>query len=189
VIQKTEKKKCAVVLDAVSFHKPRTASLHLCVAFTKNTSRNEWLLEKATELGVAVITPIIADRTDREKFRYDRWNSILISALLQSQQYYLPGLHEPTQLKQIAETYATLPQKIIGHCIEGFERAALSEMLKPSKETIVLIGPEGDFSKEEVNLCLEKGFEGVSMGSQRLRTETAAMAVCAYFNLINNENI
>ena len=189
IINKIEKKKCAVVLESVAFHKPRNVSLQLAVAFTKNTSRNEWLLEKATELGVGSIVPILAERTELEKFRFDRWNNILVSALLQSQQYYLPRLHEPMQLADIVKASNGTAQKLLGHCIEGLERSALSEMLKPGLETIVLIGPEGDFSKEEVNLCTENGFKGVSMGTQRLRTETAAMAVCAYFNLINHENV
>jgi 16S rRNA (uracil1498-N3)-methyltransferase len=184
-INKIEKKKCSVVLTSVNFHKPKKVSLHLAVAFTKNSSRNEWLLEKATELGVGTIIPIISERTEREKFRYDRWNNILVSAMLQSQQFYLPQLHEATALKEIVDKFPDVPQKLLGHCIEGLEKWPLSEMLKPALETIVLIGPEGDFSKEEVNSCTQKGFKGVDMGSQRLRTETAAMAVCAYFNLIN----
>jgi 16S rRNA (uracil1498-N3)-methyltransferase len=185
VISKAEKKKCSVVIEEVDFHKQRATILHLCVAFTKNNSRNEWLLEKATELGVSSITPLMAGRSERERIRYERWNSILVSALLQSQQYYLPVLHEATPVKELLIKYSNVPQKLLGHCITGYERKPLAEMLKPALETVILIGPEGDFTEEEVNLCMENGYKGVSMGMQRLRTETAAMAGCAYFSLVN----
>jgi len=185
VITKTEKRKCGIVLENIHFYEPRKCHLHLAVAFTKNSSRNEWLLEKATELGVSTIIPISAERSEKEKTRYGRWNSILVSALLQSQQYYLPMLLEMTDIKTLTGTYIGVQQKLIGHCIEQNERRPLAEMLKPGCDTILLIGPEGDFSQEEVNLCTENGFKGVSFGWQRLRTETAAMAACAYFNLVN----
>lgn len=185
VIKTAEKKKCSVVIEELDFHKQRASLLHLGVAFTKNSSRNEWLLEKATELGVSSIIPIIAGRSERERIRYERWNSILVSALLQSQQYHLPILHEAMTVKNLLGKYQEVPQKLLGHCIEGYERRPISEMLKPGMETIILIGPEGDFTEEEVNLCMAQGYQAVSMGLQRLRTETAALAACAYFSLVN----
>lgn len=187
-ILKTEKKKCFVKIDEVQFHAPRKIQLYLCVAFTKNSSRNEWLLEKATELGASSIIPIISERTEREKFRYDRWRNILIAALIQSQQYYLPKILEATSLKEILQKFKSVEQKLIGHCIEVEEKIPLSIAMKPNMNTLVFIGPEGDFTNEEVSLCIENGCVSVDMGSQRLRTETAAMAACAYFNLINYEN-
>ena len=106
-----DKKKCTVQVNQVhQFSKPNYG-LHLGVGFTKNASRNEWLLEKATELGVSSITPIIATRTEREKFRIDRWQNILISAMLQSQQYYLPQLNEATKFAQILKTHENTAQK------------------------------------------------------------------------------
>ncbi|MBS1584297.1 MAG: 16S rRNA (uracil(1498)-N(3))-methyltransferase [Bacteroidetes bacterium] len=185
-IVRADKKKCLVRLDDVTFHAAPAVALHLAIAFTKNTSRNEWLLEKAAELGVRSIIPLSATRSERERIRYDRWQNILVSALLQSQQYHLPVLNEAMTLQAITVQYENVEQKLIGHCIEEFDRRPIREMLKPGKETIVLIGPEGDFTEEEVNLCLKAHYEGISMGIQRLRTETAAMAVCAYFNLVNH---
>jgi 16S rRNA (uracil1498-N3)-methyltransferase len=184
-IVKAEKKKCSVIVEQVDFYKQKTSQLHLGVAFTKNSSRNEWLLEKASELGVSDIIPILATRSERERIRYERWNSILVSALLQSQQYYLPQLHEALPLQEILSRYKSVPQKLLGHCIDGYERKSIVEMLKPGFETLILIGPEGDFTKEEVNLCIENGLKGISMGKQRLRTETAALAACAFFSLLN----
>lgn len=186
-IASIQKKKCSVHIDDVAEYERNNAGLHLCVAFTKNTSRNEWLLEKATELGVHSITPLLTTRTEREKIRYDRWQNILVAAILQSQQCWLPQLHEAMPLQKVLEEFKDVPQKLMGHCIENISRAPLSEMLKPGCETVMLIGPEGDFTEDEVNLSMgQYGYRGVSMGTQRLRTETAAMAVCAYFNLINH---
>ena len=182
-----DKKRCSVRLSKVIQHQKPTYGLHLCVAFTKNASRNEWLLEKAAELGVQSITPIISARTEREKFRADRANNILISAMLQSQQYFLPALHSPSSMQQILEFHKETEQKFMAHCDENFERKAINNILKPKKDTVLLIGPEGDFTPEEIELFSKNDFNGVILCQQRLRTETAAMAVCAYFNLINND--
>lgn len=181
------KKRCSVLIETVNQHQKPSFGLHLCVAFTKNASRNEWLLEKATELGVQSITPIISARTEREKFRTDRAINILISAMLQSQQYFLPVLNEPSTMKQILAQHQETAQKLIAHCDNNFERTLINETLKPKKDTVLLIGPEGDFSPEEIELFRQNKFAGISLCTQRLRTETAAMAVCAYFNLLNNE--
>jgi 16S rRNA (uracil1498-N3)-methyltransferase len=186
VITETGKKKCAVRIDSVEFFEEPVTALHLSVAFTKNTGRNEWLLEKATELGVKSIIPLQTTRSEKDHIRYDRSKSILVSAMLQSQGYYLPDLHQPTALKNITEHFASVEQKLLAHCIDGKPRIPLHKALGPGKSTIVLIGPEGDFTEEEVALCGEQGFKGISMGTSRLRTETAAMAACVYFNMIND---
>lgn len=180
-----EKKKCGVAINGITLHHQRAYGLHLGIAFTKNSSRNEWLLEKATELGIKSIIPLSTTRTEREKIKHERWRSILISALLQSQQYYLPQLSEPATLKEILKQHGAVPQKFIAHCIDEHQRQPVAELLKPGVETVLLIGPEGDFTADEVTLCEEQGFAGISLGTQRLRTETAAMAACAYYNLIN----
>lgn len=181
-----EKKKCGVKVDAVTYHKPDAALLYIGVAFTKNTARNEWMLEKATELGVAAIIPLLTTRSEKEKMRYDRLGQILVSAMLQSQQAWLPALPEAMLLKDIIKNY-NKTQMLIAHCIDGQERMQFAEMLKTGVETIILIGPEGDFTAEEVHLCTEAGYKPVSLGTRRLRTETAAISACAYFNMINNE--
>ncbi len=185
-IVEAAKKKCLVQVEKVDIHQPSKPALHLAVAFTRNAARNEWLLEKATELGVATITPIQAIRSIRERSKPERWNNILISAMLQSQQFYLPVLNEPTTPGQLVEYAAGLPQKLVAHCMNG-EKQHLTVACKAGLETIILIGPEGDFSNEEVTLFEANGFTGISLGQRRLRTETAAMSVCSYFNTINNE--
>lgn len=182
-IVRAEKKKCAVKVIAIQQHEPPVQKLILCMSFTKNASRNEWLLEKATELGVQTIVPLMTARTEREHFRFDRLNNILISAMMQSQQYHLPVLKEPAPFKTITGIDAA--QKLVAHCMDDIARQPLHAALQPGKDTVVCIGPEGDFTDEEVNEALAAGFTGISLGINRLRTETAAMAVCAYFNMIN----
>jgi 16S rRNA (uracil1498-N3)-methyltransferase len=178
-----------VSIEKVSVHPRQGKLLHLAVCFTKNNSRNEWLLEKATELGVSSIIPISASRSEKTHVRHDRWQKILQSAILQSQQYYLPVLDDVATLHTVLSKYSKIPQKLVAHCIAEMPRKSLHEVLKPSAETILLIGPEGDFTQDEVNLCIAQGFKPVSLGAQRLRTETAAIAAAAYFNVMYNEDI
>lgn len=181
-----ERHKCDVTIEKMTLHPRPGKVFHLAVAFTKNNSRNEWLLEKATELGVGSIIPIDAYRSEKTHIRIDRWNKILQSAILQSQQHYLPQLHEITPLYKVLEMFQEVPQKLVAHCINDELKKPLAEMLKQDRDAILLIGPEGDFSLEEVVLCNQKGYKSVSLGSQRLRTETAAIMASAYFNLISD---
>lgn len=185
IITEAGKKKCTVRIESVREIPPARPALHLAVALTKNASRNEWLLEKATEMGVSRITPLITQRTERERFRFDRLNNIIISAMMQSQQYWLPELAAPQPLEQVIEGGKD-GQMLIAHCMPGIARAPLSGVLQPGRNTLILIGPEGDFTKEEVTLAMQHGAKGITLGTTRLRTETAAMAACAYFHLLND---
>jgi 16S rRNA (uracil1498-N3)-methyltransferase len=184
-IQYVERHKCNVMVLDTAFEERSNKQLHLCVGFTKNNSRNEWLLEKATELGVASITPVATERFQRIHIRNDRWGKILQSTILQSQQSYLPELLPMMSLKEALKHHATVSQKLIAHCIADEQKHPLHEMLKTSQDAVVFIGPEGDFSPEEVSLCIGSGFAPISLGTQRLRTETAAITVAAYFNLLS----
>lgn len=184
VISYTNKKACKVMLHDVHMHKRNRVQLHLAVAFTKNSSRNEWILEKVTELGITSIIPLQTTRSEREKFRYDRWQNILASAMMQSKQYFLPELKELTPIDRLVSEFQTAEQKIVAHCIDT-ERQPISEAMRKDKETLLLIGPEGDFTEEEVKNLTSKGFIGISMGRNRLRTETAAVTACAFFNMLN----
>ena len=140
-------------------------------------------MEKATELGVTTIIPLVASRSEKTHIRHDRWHKILQSAVLQSQQYYIPTLTDTLQFKTVLKEFGNVGQKFVAHCFDDNTKRPISEMLKPASETLLLIGPEGDFTPDEVNLCTEAGFTSVSLGTQRLRTETAAIAAAAYFNL------
>lgn len=187
IIHATAKKRCDVLVEGSVNHSQSSPALHLAIAFTKNASRNEWLLEKATELGVQSIIPIQATRSERERIRHDRWQTILVSAMLQSQQYFLPQLHELTPLTDILQRFNAIPQKLMAHCISDMPRQSLSSAMQRGVDTLLFIGPEGDFTADEIALAGEVGCTAISLGSRRLRTETAAMAVCAYFSMINDE--
>ena len=180
-----QKKKCHVLINKVQEHDRLEPKLHLAVAFTKNNSRNEWVLEKATELGVHTIIPLQAARSERNKFRFDRWEGIIRSATMQSQQYYLPRLTESKTITNIIEEYSEVSQKLVAHCMNDVERIGISEIEK-QKETLLLIGPEGDFTIDEVKQLTSTMFRGIALGTNRLRTETAAITACAYFNMINH---
>ena len=163
--------------------------LRMAVCPTKNTDRYEWFAEKATEFGVDVITPVIGDHSERKVFKTERLKRILLSASKQSLKGAVPQVDEALPLRDLIRSYASNDSvlKLICCCYEGEERrmsieGVLSEY--PNPEMVVLIGPEGDFSREEVALALECGFRPVHLGPSRLRTETAALAAVAavYFH-------
>ena len=158
-------------------------TLHMAVAPTKNIDRFEWFLEKATEIGIDEITPVICEHSERKVLKYPRLEKIIQSAMKQSLRPYLPKLNEAVNLKDFLNDN---PEglKFIAHCQEG-EKVELKRRVAPDKDILVLIGPEGDFSKTEIDLAVEKGFWPVSLGDYRLRTETAALLACSTVRFIN----
>jgi len=168
------KKHCSVKIIDSLFTVQDSRKVTIAISLLKNTSRFEWFLEKATEIGVSEIVPLICERTEKQKFRYDRMNGICVSAMLQSQQTWLPVLHEPKQFNHLAIEQFDDQQKFIAHCEESSQKNNLSTFQSFNHSTI-LIGPEGDFSKEEIKLALQKNFVPVSLGETRLRTETAGI--------------
>ncbi len=187
IITIADKRNCQVKITALKHYPKAENSLHLALSFTKNSSRNEWLLEKATELGLSQITPLICQRSEKVFIKQERWKNILVSAMLQSQQYYLPTFNTVIPFEQFITQHPNESQKFIAHCEQGYERKQLSKCLSNQSGALVLIGPEGDFSPKEIELAYAHKFEGVALGHQRLRTETAAMAVCSYYALLENE--
>ncbi len=150
-------------------------NIHIAFAPTKNIDRIEWFLEKATEIGIDQVTPILCEHSERKEVKPARLEKILISAMKQSQKALLPRLNEMIPFKRLVEQ-ATASQKLIAHCHNG-EKTALTNI--PSlQDVIILIGPEGDFSEAEVELALRNGFSPISLGQSRLRTETAALVAC-----------
>lgn len=185
-ISTASRKRTSVNILNVEHTATAKAQFGLAIAFTKNKSRNEWLLEKATELGISHIFPIFTQRGERDKINPERLNNILVSAMLQSQQVYLPQLHEAQKLEALLETSGVLfAQKFIAHCEAEQARNAYWSALETGKDTLVLIGPEGDFSGEEIEQSLKSGFVPVSFGENRLRTETAGLYACTVFNAKN----
>ncbi|WP_366183604.1 16S rRNA (uracil(1498)-N(3))-methyltransferase [Flavobacterium ovatum] len=176
--------KCTV--DILSFTKkePSKYHLHLAVAPTKMNDRFEWFLEKATEIGIHEITPIICDRSERKVINQDRYEKIILSALKQANELYLPKLNPAISFKDFVGQTEKKGLQLIAHC-EETDKKTLKSILKPNEDVTMLIGPEGDFSDKEIQLALENNFQAVSLGNTRLRTETAAMVAChsiAFFN-------
>ncbi len=177
-------KKCKVQITSKEKRHRPMHSLHMVVAPTKMNDRFEWFLEKATEIGVNQITPIICDHSERKVLKLERMEKVIQSAMKQSLQTYLPLLNEPILFSDFIkkEQHGLL---FIAHC-EDEEKAELKRRVAADKDVTVLIGPEGDFSHSEIALAYEKGFIPVSLGKNRLRTETAAIVACATVAMINN---
>lgn len=179
VITDANKRQAAVQVTATKTVPPASSQLTIAISLVKNASRFEWFLEKATEFGVHEIIPLICDRTERQKFRTDRMMGIVKSAMLQSQQAWMPLVSEPQEFdKVILESMQQ--QKMIAHCDKG-AKVEFASLFNPSLQThIILIGPEGDFSLDEVLKAMEKNFTPVSLGNNRLRTETAGIFAAAW---------
>lgn len=161
----------------------RNHFLHIAVAPTKNIERMEWFLEKATEMGIDIITPIICERSERKEVKTDRLNRIITSAVKQSIKAYHPLLNEPVSFKKFISGQFD-GQKLIAHCMEG-SKNNLKELIKPQGSYLVMIGPEGDFTPHELDLAHSAGYLPISLGEARLRTETAALAACFEINFLN----
>jgi 16S rRNA (uracil1498-N3)-methyltransferase len=178
------KKVSLSILKVENEFNKRNHYLHIAVAPTKNIDRIEWFLEKATELGIDEITPIITDRSERRVVKEDRLNKVITSAVKQSIKAYHPKLNEAISfdafLKQSFDG-----DKLIAHCIDNGDKKYISDLIKPQGRYLIMIGPEGDFTPEEVNSTLNKGFKALTLGDNRLRTETAALSVCFEINYLN----
>lgn len=173
------KKSVEVKIIKSEFTPPSQKSSTIAISLIKNAPRFEWFLEKAAEIGISEIIPLICDRTEKQHFRFERMKNILISAMLQSQQVWLPVLQPPLKFKDVLP-YQTYEQKYIAHCMET-DKVILKDILSRDKSnTIILIGPEGDFTPTEVSNAIENGYIPVTLGETRLRTETAGIAACIF---------
>lgn len=180
IVEVTKRGVLASIQTRVRHAAERQAQIHLAVAPTKQMDRYEWFVEKAVEIGVDRITPLITDRTERGKMRIDRLQRVAISAMKQSQRVWLPRIDELTTLKQLL--VEELPkQRFFGWC-EG-EHASLTQRYDATADVLVLIGPEGDFTPEEADTLRTNTFQAVSIGTARLRTETAALTACTWMSL------
>ena len=182
-IEIADTKKCQVIITEATMQPKRSYTLHLAVAPTKMNDRYEWFLEKATEIGVDSITPIICDHSERKVIKNERFEKILQSAMKQSLNCYLPVLNEAISFKSFIDQDFT-GDLFIAHC-EDSERKSLKNELQPHTVVTILIGPEGDFSVKEIEMALQQNFIPVTLGTTRLRTETAAIAACHSVAFIN----
>lgn len=174
--------KCKLSITSHTYQEPRDYKLHLAVAPTKLNDRFEWFLEKATEIGVTEITPLLCDHSERKVIKEERFLKILQSAMKQSLHYHLPILHPLTSFRDFVAS--TQSSTFIAHC-EDDKKSLLKNELSPSTDYTILIGPEGDFSITEIQLALKKGITPVSLGNSRLRTETAAIVAAHSVAFIN----
>jgi 16S rRNA (uracil1498-N3)-methyltransferase len=168
--------KCTVKTLATEQAETSKYHLHLAVAPTKMNDRYEWFLEKATEIGVHEITPIICDRSERKAVNQERFEKILLTAMKQSNVCFLPKLNEAITFKEFIK-HKNDGLQLIAHC-EETNKKSLKSVLKANENVTLLIGPEGDFSEKEIALAIENNFVAVSLGNTRLRTETAAIVAC-----------
>lgn len=175
--------KCTVQVLSVKKADEPKFRLHLAVAPTKMNDRFEWFLEKATEIGIQEITPIFCDRSERKAINPERFEKIILSAMKQSNETFLPKLNPAVSFKEFIKQ-KNEGLNLIAHC-EETDKKSLKEILKPNENVTMLIGPEGDFSEKEIALALENNFQPVTLGNTRLRTETAAIVAChsiVFFN-------
>lgn len=176
------RKRCAVHIDFIEKEAEKTSTVCIAISLLKNAARFEWFLEKATEIGVAEIIPLLCERTEKEAFRHDRMQAILISAMLQSQQCWLPLLHEPTSFENVIETI-DYQNKLVAHCGPQQKKSLYEVLKKFEGSSIILIGPEGDFTETEIEHSLAQNFLPVTLGNTRLRTETAGIVAASLLNL------
>jgi 16S rRNA (uracil1498-N3)-methyltransferase len=177
--------KCTVKIISFEESAPSKFHLHLAVAPTKMNDRFEWFLEKATEIGIHEITPIICDRSERKVINTERFDKILLTAMKQSNVLFLPKLNDAISFKEfIKQKQEGL--NFIAHC-EETNKKTLKSALEPNKNVTLLIGPEGDFTEKEIELALAGDYIPVSLGKTRLRTETAAIVACHSVVFVNEE--
>ena len=179
-------KRCVVeVVESEAEYQKMEYELTVAIAPTKIIDRFEWFLEKSTEVGISEIYPIECDHSERRQLKLDREQKVVTSAVKQSLKAYHPVLHPLTSVRDVI----AMPfegAKFIAHCnSELGEREYLGRLLKKGEKTLILIGPEGDFSPEEINFALQNGFKAISLGKERLRTETAAVVATVVTATIN----
>lgn len=188
VIQDTHPKRTQLeILSYSPEYQKLKYHMHIAIAPTKNIDRLEWFLEKATEIGIQEITPLISEHSERKEVKVDRLNKVVISAMKQSLKAYKPLINPAIPFDKFISLFANNPEigKAIAHCEPGDDKVYLNEVFESAQNYLVLIGPEGDFSPPEIQAAIEAGFNPISLGEARLRTETAALYACAELALLN----
>ena len=177
-------KKCLAQIIELTEQEPLPYHLHIAIAPTKSNDRFETFLEKATEIGITEITPIICDHSERKTIKPERYEKIIQSAMKQSLKAYLPKLNKACSFKEFLQQTHEENLKCIAHC-EETEKKSFKNVLKKQQSILILIGPEGDFSSEEINLAKSNAFIPVMLGKSRLRTETAAIVAAHSAAFVN----
>lgn len=176
-------KRCTLTItNTINNYEQRPYRIHIAIAPTKNIDRTEWFVEKAVEIGIDEITMLVSQHSERRNVNIDRIDKIIVSAMKQSVKAYKPILNDATPFSDFVKKEHT-GRKMIAHCIDS-EKHPLKSMVDETSEYTVLIGPEGDFSPEEVALATSNGYSCIDLGPYRLRTETAALVACHTINLL-----
>lgn len=186
-IDETGKKKCIIKIEKqIQNFGKRNHYLHIAIAPTKNIDRFEWFLEKATEIGIDEITPLYCEHSERKRIRLDRLEKVILSAMKQSLKAYLPKLNDLTKFNDfILNIKRDKEPKFIAHCEKG-EKTHLKNNSLNGENVTILVGPEGDFSPAEIKKANQHDFGSISLGTSRLRTETAGIVACNIVNLLNS---
>lgn len=185
IIEDADPKQCGIkITSSVSGFEKRNYSLHIAISPLKNTDRFEWFIEKCVEIGVNDITPLLCRNTEKTSVREERMNNLIISAMKQSLKAYKPEFHNAVNFNDFISV-STKARKMIAHCSSNFKRSKISEVYSKNEDSIILIGPEGDFTTEEIEKASSAGFENIHLGPSRLRTETAGIAACHSVYFIN----
>ena len=190
VITNPHHKRCEIeITNCQSQYEKRSFYLHIAIAPTKNIERFEWFVEKATEIGIDEITPVKCRFSERKVLKEERLEKIMISAMKQSKKAYLPKLNFLQDFEKLVKQ-DFFGKKFIAHCyvgVENIQSLPLQNLYKKGESALVLIGPEGDFSREEVEFAIKNGFQALSLGNSRLRTETAGVVACHSINFMNEK--
>jgi 16S rRNA (uracil1498-N3)-methyltransferase len=183
VLEEVHSKRCEARITSFVTVPRNPWHLHIAIAPTKSNERFEWFLEKATEIGIDEITPLLCEHSERVTLKLPRMEKVLVAAMKQSLRAWLPVLNEPVSFRQFI-TREMSGQKFIGYCETGVE-SELHDLFLPATDAVILIGPEGDFSKTEVEQAVKSGITPITLGPGRLRTETAGVVACTTVGLLN----
>jgi 16S rRNA (uracil1498-N3)-methyltransferase len=187
VIQEPDSRRCIIEITSVTndFEK-RDYSLHIAISPLKNMERFEWFIEKSVEIGVDEITPVICSRTEKPGIKSERIKGLIISAMKQSLKTRLTLLQDPVNFEEFIN-YVNSESLMIAHCSNDIDRKSIKDTYKKGEDTVILIGPEGDFTNDEISLALRNGYKSVHLGKSRLRSETAGVAACHSIYFLNQE--
>jgi 16S rRNA (uracil1498-N3)-methyltransferase len=185
IISDPDQNRCKIeITGSIKDFEKRSYSLHIAISPLKNPERFEWFVEKSVELGVDEITPLICSKTEKPGIKTERINNLIISAMKQSLKANKTSFHSPCSFNDFISTGKSEIQ-MIAHCHEPLLRHRISDVYSKNKSAIILIGPEGDFTKEEIDAATKRNYLPVHLGPSRLRTETAGVAACHSIYFIN----
>lgn len=186
IIDEPNSKKCIIrVIEKIEQYNRRSFRLHIAIAPTKNIERFEWFLEKATEIGIDEITPILCQRSERKNIKAERLERIILTAMKQSIKAYKPILNKLTPFPELIKS-EKIESGFIAHC-EDVPKPSLKSQIENNQNITILIGPEGDFSPQEIELAKSHNFQEIHLGKSRLRTETAGIVACHTVTILKDE--